>query len=198
TRKTSYIMAPFAILGGVVSFGSILGGISPGGDVKFTFEYLFIGYEGNELYFMLHSYLIIMGFMLVFQSNVNRWKYIWTYYLFIAAYFFYVNICVNALGVIYNTSGVSMNDWLLSGNPLTNQPFDGEYSGMSQVLNGLSYPGVMLVSYFLGWLVISTITTLQITLRDLTWMKFKFLMYQAKITIKTWFLNIKESIKKNN
>ncbi|MGL4647613.1 MAG: DUF5378 family protein, partial [Mycoplasmoidaceae bacterium] len=46
TRKTSYIMAPFAILGGVVSFGSILGGISPGGDVKFTFEYLFIGYEG--------------------------------------------------------------------------------------------------------------------------------------------------------
>ncbi|MGL5246229.1 MAG: DUF5378 family protein [Mycoplasmoidaceae bacterium] len=165
TRKTSYVLAPFCILGGLTVFGSILGGVSPGGDVEFTFQYLFVGHTGNELYFILHSYLIVMGFMLVFQSNVNKLKYLWTYYAFIVGYFLYVYIIVATTKVEYNTSGISIRDWLTREQNLAYDngfAVNGEYSGVSKVFGGIPYPWIMVFAYFMGWLVITIITMLQV------------------------------------
>lgn len=165
TRKTSYVLAPFCILGGFTVFGSILGGVSPGGDVEFTYKYLFVGHPGNELYFILHAYLIVMGFMLVFQSSVNKFKYMWTYYVFIGGYFLYVYIIVATTKVEYNTSGISIRDWLdkEQNAAFDNGAFvDGEYSGVSKVFGGIQYPWIVVLAYFLGWLVITIITSIQI------------------------------------
>ncbi|MGL5591483.1 MAG: DUF5378 family protein [Mycoplasmoidaceae bacterium] len=164
TRKTSYVLAPFCILGGLTVFGSVLAGVSPGGTVEFSFKYLFVGHSGNELYFILHAYLIVMGFMLVFQSNVNKLKYIWTYYAFIAGYFLYVYIIVETTKVEWNTSGISIRDWLTSeqNKEIDGIEINGEYSGVSQVFWGIPYPWIMVFAYFMGWLVITILTTLQV------------------------------------
>ncbi|MGL4616742.1 MAG: DUF5378 family protein [Mycoplasmoidaceae bacterium] len=165
TRKTSYVLAPFCILGGFTVFGSVLAGVSPGGNVEFTYQYLFVGHRGNELYFILHSYLIVMGFMLVFQSNVNKLKYLWTYYVFIASYFLYVYIIVETTKVEYNTSGISIRDWLTNEqNAAYDNGFfvDGEYSGVSKVFWNIPYPWIMIFAYFMGWLVITILTMIQV------------------------------------
>ena len=165
TRKSSYVLAPFCILGGFTVFGSILGGVSPGGSVEFTYQYLFVGHSGNELYFILHAYLIVMGFMLVFQSNVNKLKYLWTYYAFIIGYFLYVFIIVATTKVEYNTSGISIRDWLTREQNLAFEngfAVNGEYSGVSKVFGGIPFPWIAVLAYFLGWLVITIITLLQV------------------------------------
>jgi hypothetical protein len=129
------VLSPFALFGGLITICAL----STVGDVKFTGSWIFEGEAPNQMYFMMHYIMVIIGTLVLvstprfktyyfFKKNVIWQKLNITHWIFCfcfaALYYSYVAICMSALNVSQNVSGLNMNDWAW-----------GEYNGVAQALN---------------------------------------------------------------
>lgn len=108
TRTIAKCIAPYAIIGSVITIYSTTLTYSPVGDV---WEYIFLGEAPNEMFFMMHfnSLVLAIGVMLTTKQYT---KYsVFGSMAFIAMYISYVAIFVNHKSVLYNTTGLSNFDW---------------------------------------------------------------------------------------
>jgi hypothetical protein len=65
TRKTSQVIAPFAIFGGLITICALdVGGESP----EMTAQYIFVGITPNNLYFMMHFIMVIVGTLVLVST----------------------------------------------------------------------------------------------------------------------------------
>lgn len=138
-RKWVPSIAYFAIVGGGITvFGQIMfEKIGPGGINATWWEYLFL----NKLYFIMHYYIFILGFIIILNSSSLNWKKVIVAHGYAIAYFTYVTIIVFSLGVTTNATGIVEHDWS-SG---------GQYHVVGEIFN-LPWPWQPIVCFTLVWI----------------------------------------------
>lgn len=158
TRKTSALLSPFCILGGLITLPFI--GLSEP-NATLNFHYLFVGTTNNPLYFMIHIYILNFGILAL--RRFNNFKYIDYLYLHIIAfsYFLYIFIVSKSLNVTYNVTGLVENDWT--------DPILGSYYNAGKIFN-LPYPYMVIIWFFIAYIFIIGVYTS------------KFLIYKKKFT----------------
>lgn len=141
-RSVANIISPFAIFGGLIT---LFGGVLFDNNAKFNIEYIFLGYENNEIYFFMHAYLLIYGVMVLVTCDNKKFIYILWSHIFALLYFLYILSLSKLLNINWNVTGIVQNDWL-SG---------GQYYLVSNIFK-LEFPYVMLISFLLAYLFINS------------------------------------------
>ncbi|MEF9984800.1 MAG: DUF5378 family protein [Malacoplasma sp.] len=140
-RNLANIIAPFAIFGGLIT---LFGGVLFDNNAKLTIDYILFGYENNEIYFMMHAYLLINGIMVLVTCNNKKIITILWSHIFALIYFMYILTLSKSLNITWNVTGIVPNDWLPGG----------QYQTVSNIFN-LQYPYVMIVSLILAYIFIN-------------------------------------------
>ncbi|WP_052663971.1 DUF5378 family protein [Mycoplasmoides alvi] len=147
-KNLSKIMAPFGLFGALVTiFGQI---VSEANSVlpNNYWQYIFIGDNLNQLYFMMHFLSFILSLMII--CWLRGWKIILFGYMHVFAfvYFGYILFILSVVPTITsNTTGILENDWINGG----------EYFGVQQFLGVHNYPLVMIIGYILSYISIAII-----------------------------------------
>ena len=81
-------------------------------DFQWTAKWIFIGGEGNEIYFLLH----VINFLLPISIYLNTPKgkllfFVLGSFIFTLSFYFYVFLCKTITGCQWNISGLGKNDW---------------------------------------------------------------------------------------
>lgn len=139
-RKIANVLAPYALFGGAIT---LLGGVLFDNNAVFSFEYIFLGFKNNELYFIMHAYLLAIGTSIMVANREKKFTYIIYLHIFAILYFSYIITISKTLNVNWNVTGTVENDWLPSG----------EYGTVSKIFN-LSFPYVMILSFSLVYIFI--------------------------------------------
>lgn len=140
-RNIANVIAPFAIFGGFIT---LFGGVLFDDNARFNIEYIFFGYKNNEIYFFMHSYLLIYGVLVLATCENNKFIYILWSHIFALLYFLYILTLSKLLKVNWNVTGIVGNDWLPGG----------QYHIISNILK-LKFPYILLVSFLLAYLFIN-------------------------------------------
>lgn len=138
TRTIAKCIAPYAIIGSVITIYSTTLTYSPIGNV---WEYIFLGDAPNEMFFMMHfnSLVLAIGVMLTTKQYT---KYsVFGSMAFIAMYISYVAIFVNHKSVLYNTTGLSNFDWK------DDVYFNFSEYGLVYNFFPIGFPWIQIVSY---------------------------------------------------
>ncbi len=162
-KQIAKTMAPFGLFGAMVTiFGQIVteaNSVAPND----YWQYVFVGDDLNQLYFMMHYLSFAMGLAVLCWTK--RWS-VRTFGLmhaFALGYFGYVLVMVACLPqIVSNTTGVLAADWLPGG----------EYYGVGLFLGMTAYPPVMVVGYVLSYVAISLFFWLRFGCA-LLWKKYK-------------------------
>lgn len=131
SRKLARSFAPIALVGGIITIGSMLADVS----TKLSIEYIFFGDKGNECYFFLHFVQIVIPIGIMLNTPRGGWK-AWVLCLLMAIiYYSYVAIIKTITGADWFVSGLSLNDWksgeyyavheIFSFIPINAMPFVG-------------------------------------------------------------------------
>lgn len=139
TRKVARVISPFALFGGLIT----IFGLNTNDIPKFNAHWIFLGNHPNEMYFMMHYIMVIVGTLVlvstprfntygIFKKKIICQKLDITCWLFCIIYailyYSYVAILMKSLNVTDHVSGLNINDWDPSyGN--------AEYSGVAISLN---------------------------------------------------------------
>lgn len=140
-RNIAKIISPFAIFGGLIT---LFGGVLFDDNAKLNAEYIFFGYENNELYFIMHAYLLISGVMVLVTCENKKFIYILWSHIFALLFFLYILTLSKLLNVNWNVTGIVQNDWLPGG----------QYNLVSDIFK-LKFPYIILVSFLLAYLFIN-------------------------------------------
>lgn len=137
----------FGIVGGAVTiFGQIMfEGVGTGYSswltlknmswAQYTFE--------NQMYFMMHFYLLIMSIIVLLNSKSFNLSKIIVSHIYAITFFVYISIMVFTLDIKWNATGIVENDWSSFG----------EYSVLGSMLN-LVWPWDPIVVFLFVWLLI--------------------------------------------
>lgn len=110
TRNFAKIVAPYSILGGLVTMVSSIPKETLDSNVS-LFEYIFVGQDVNKMFFIMHYWAIILGILVLLNSRTyTRWS-ILSCALFFLYFLAYVLICISALGITNNATGLAEGDW---------------------------------------------------------------------------------------
>lgn len=151
-KTTAKILAPFGFYGAVITiFGQIIFAANNVSQ-NLYWEYIFVGIDDNQLYFMMHYLSLVLSLIIIFW--MTDWRRIMFLYCnaFAFFYFSYVIIMVGVNNDINsNTTGVLPSDW-----------DGGEYYKVKEILDlifntDLPIYVVMILGYSLSYLIISFI-----------------------------------------
>ncbi len=110
TRKVARSFAPIALVGGLITIGS-LAFDGEGGVPELTAQYIFFGTENNECYFIMHFIQIVLPVGVLLNTPKGGWKG-WVLTLLMAIlYYSYAGCVMAGTGCRWNCSGLSLNDW---------------------------------------------------------------------------------------
>lgn len=108
TKSIAKTLAPFSIIGSLIT---IFGSISTITTNISLPAYIFLGEDPNELFFMLHYINLILSiFIMLNCKQYTRWSVFGTFCI-LGGYLGYISIFINELGVRFNTTGLSQDDW---------------------------------------------------------------------------------------
>lgn len=81
-------------------------------DFQWNAKWIFIGGEGNEIYFLLHAinFLLPIGVYLNTPKGKISFFVLWGI-IFTLLFYFYVFLCTTITGCRWNISGLGKNDW---------------------------------------------------------------------------------------
>lgn len=153
-KKIAQILAPFGFYGAAITlFGQIIHDVgNPVNYPRGIWIYIFVGYRGGELYFMIHYLSMLISLMVICWTT--NWKKTILIHMhgFALFYFSYILIMVALIPKIMgNTTGVLEADWQQ----------DGEYSRVEQILK-IKWPAVMIVGYIISYIVIAIVSLTRI------------------------------------
>lgn len=158
-RKIASVLAPLSLFAGLIT---VFGQFPFDQNCEFTWHYIFIGDQGNELYYFLHLTNSLLAILVLLNTPKLDWYNFLFLNLFAIFYFIYIGIIRTATGVSWNVNGLSPNDW----------EGIGEYSIVSKVL-GLKWPWVGLVTLIISYSSICLIIVVNnFTLKKIKWWKF--------------------------
>lgn len=113
-RRYAKILCPLTIIGSLITLFGQCVWQEP---INF-WEYLFIGEDGNRLYFMMHFLSLLLAlWVLIISTNFNKWNVL-ANFIFLVCWLIYVLAIVNLFDIQNNATGLVPYDWI---NP------NGEY-----------------------------------------------------------------------
>lgn len=113
TRKFARTLAPMAIIGGAITVISM--SFDTDTNASWTIEFIFFGSDPNYCYFIMHFLQVVLGVGVLLNTPSGGWKNWLATLLVTLAFYGYVAIVMAATGCRWNTSGLSINDWLEDG-----------------------------------------------------------------------------------
>lgn len=138
--RKAKILAPMAIVGAVITlYGQAIW--MSNYDAADFFEYIFVGFVPNRLYFMMHFMSLFLGVLtLVLAPPFTKKNYIWIFG-WLCFWLAYELIMIAVLGIEYNATGLVPNDW-----------FIGQYYNVYKLIP-MSFPLIVIVWYIVAVLV---------------------------------------------
>ena len=110
-----------------------------------TWQFIFLGYSPNLLFFMMHYLLMCLSLILLLSVPRYKWHWIILALLFIVLYIGYVFVIKFITGANWNLTGLTKNDWIITyQNVITpteiiHHKNVGEYYALGKAV-GISWP----------------------------------------------------------
>lgn len=152
SRRIAQAISPFCILGGAVTIPFIA---TSDPSAEISAKFLFLGNAPNQIFFIMHLYVIVCGTMVLSNSRNRTWWNLLDCHIFAALYFGYVCFVSYTTNTTWNVTGINENDWTIGA-------YRGEYSEVSNILN-LKWPNVMIVSFVMAYVFVVGIASINIS-----------------------------------
>ena len=110
-----------------------------------TWQFIFLGYSPNLLFFMMHYLLMCLSLILLLSVPRYKWHWIILATLFILLYIAYVFVVKFITGANWNLTGLTKNDWIityhnvLTPSEIIHHKDVGEYYALGKAV-GISWP----------------------------------------------------------
>ena len=141
-NRVAYILAPIGLW---TSCATLYLAVSTYNS-PLTWQFIFLGYSPNLLFFMMHYLLMCLSLILLLSVPRYKWHWMILAVLFILLYIVYVYIVKFITGANWNLTGLTKNDWIITyQNVITPTEIihhvdTGEYYALGHAL-GISWPG---------------------------------------------------------
>lgn len=119
-------------------------------------QYLFIGIGKNKLYFLMHFYLLVVSLIILLNyKRFNLINYL-EMLIFLSLYLLTVYGFVKRFNLTNNVTGLVYGDWYPIYYGISNAVIP-EYGSIANIFPNITYPGIMYLSYFFVWLILTII-----------------------------------------